>query len=68
MALRGIGLHHEGPAVAELEVGGEDLAPDATDDHALLAPVELVASPGSIVAAHRPWSPPPHYQPSASAG
>ena len=41
VALGGVRLQDEGPAGAQFQVGSQDLAPDAADQQALFAPVEL---------------------------
>ena len=41
VALRRVGLQDEGTAGAQLQVRGQNLAPDAADDQMLFAPVEL---------------------------
>ena len=41
MTLRRVRLQNESAAGAKLQVGGENLAPDATNDQVLFAPVKL---------------------------
>ena len=41
VALRWVGLNHESPTGAELQMRGKDLAPDAANDQVFFAPVKL---------------------------